>query len=102
MTHTETPAINLADFAAFCRSKGAEEYPWCSTTDCALGQYARYRFPDAAWPAASALGDGITVDGERFKIEGLPKGFVYDCIAIPGETGSFAALAKRLDALVSA
>jgi hypothetical protein len=96
MTHE----INIADFAAFCRSKAGESYPWCSTHDCALGQYARDRFPHAGSAQANAFGTGITVNGRNIPLSGLPIAFVYDCRIFPGETCEFSVLADRLEALM--
>ena len=44
MTHE----INIADFAAFCRSKGEEAYDFYDIRACALAQFGRH-----------ILGDGL-------------------------------------------
>lgn len=92
--------INLSDFADFCRSMGNNRYPVTDVLDCALGQYARARFPGSEC-LGLAMGTGIRVGRTEASIEGLPAGFVYDVRHIPGHTGSFADLADRLEALIS-
>lgn len=88
----------IADFAAFARSKGDEEYDYCDPPACALGQYVRH----------AGIGDGLAE---------LPCGVHRFCGSDfadwdPGDgtdlkrvllntPRTFSALADRLEALIA-
>lgn len=89
--------INIADFAAFCRSKGDEAYNFYDTKRCALAQYGR-----------SVLGDNFLCAGVNEVCErGAGRIYTLDDLTratLLGrnvESRTFAALADRLEALIA-
>lgn len=83
----------IADFAAFCRTKGNEEYDYFSTRTCAVAQFVR----------ETGLCDNPCVGGWHWRdtateeIHRFPKGFDAEC----EEPYIFSALADRLEALIA-
>lgn len=82
----------IADFAAFCRTKGDEEYNPGRVAECALAQFGHPRVA-SAWDLREA---GIPVAAYTQAVG-------YDHDGGPGHCGpyTFSALADRLEALIA-
>lgn len=89
--------IDIADFAVFCRSKGAEGYDVADIQCCAFAQYAKARHPKADMGASEyKVGRDLYL---------LPEGG-HDAICkansrLPNKGRTFDALADRLEALIA-
>jgi acyl dehydratase len=74
----------IADFAAFCRTKGDEAYDFCDSDACALAQFG---FPGVGRIACRRLG--------------IPEAAFDAANPIVSSVGTFSALADRLEALIA-
>ena len=86
--------INIADFAAFCRSKGDEAYDYVEPRSCALALFLQIDHP-----FADVGGHSYCLEGEDEE-DGIPIPFgVHNGLTAHPRT--FAALADRLEALIA-
>lgn len=87
MTHE----INIADFAAFCRSKGDKAFDYYDNCGCALAQFLKGDHPDVSVGGAVYSLTGEVADDIEMA-PGVRK-------ALVSEPSTFPALADRLEAL---
>lgn len=92
----------IADFAAFCRSKGDEGYDYVDPTNCAASQFLR-ETGRAADPSCSPAGWGErNKGGERNPRTPFPAGVDVMGGGVLGvRPQTFSALADRLEALIA-
>lgn len=93
----------IADFAAFCRSKGDERYNFFNNCDCALAQFLRFS-GRCENPYVIGLGQWKPADEHGENWRQVP----FDREGTPGherilgrEPYTFSALATRLEALIA-
>lgn len=96
MTHE----INIADFAAFCRSKGDEAYDYLSNCGCALATY----FVEVKGMSAGYNSGQFAIGGDHWTQKGVDGSHVNHVlppeIANVLHVGNYQRLADRLEALL--
>ena len=92
--------INIADFAAFCRSKGGGTYEYVDNCGCAVAQFVADRDgrPVFVFPQLVEYMDG---DRERFSFSEEIEAAVNAYDDHDDNKRSFAGLADRLEALIA-
>lgn len=94
----------IADFAAFCRTKGDEAYDYVEPQECACCQFLRETGRAAEPSVIPNKWRDFAVDGFEFKNqmpEGMEAALVAEGCFGQSDAWTFSALAHRLEALLA-